>query len=101
LRTVAAALAALAFAVPASAQIAVSANDGKAVLVNGVNTVPSHPEPDTVTIIDLGRTPPRVLGEVKVPTSARERRHFSRPKLRADHGCDQDRPQGRQQNRSR
>ena len=69
MRTLAAALAALAYAVPASAQIAVSANDGKAVLVNGVNTVPADPEPDTSTIIDLGRTPPRVLGEAKVPTS--------------------------------
>jgi DNA-binding beta-propeller fold protein YncE len=70
LRTVAAALAALVLAASAAcAQIAVSANDGKAVLVNGVNTVPANPEPDTATIIDLGRTPPRVLGEVKVPAS--------------------------------
>ena len=70
MRTVAAALAALVLAASAAcAQIAVSANDGKAVLVNGVNTVPAHPEPDTATVIDLGRTPPRVLGEVKVPTS--------------------------------
>ena len=32
------ALSALAF--PASAQLAISSNDGKAILVNGVNTVP-------------------------------------------------------------
>ena len=70
MRTIAAALAALVLAASAAcAQIAVSANDGKAVLVNGVNTVPANPEPDTATIIDLGRTPPRVLGEVKVPAS--------------------------------
>ena len=38
----------------AAAQLAVSSNDGKAVLVNGVNTVPPNPADDTVTIIDLG-----------------------------------------------
>ena len=72
MRTVAAALAALALALAAfaaSAQIAVSANDGKAVLVDGVNTVPANPEPDNVTIIGLGKGAPRVLGEVQVPTS--------------------------------
>ena len=53
----------------ASAQIVVSANDGKAVLVDGVNTVPANPAPDNVTIVDLGTSPPKVLGEVKVPTS--------------------------------
>jgi DNA-binding beta-propeller fold protein YncE len=70
MRAVAAALAALALAVSAAcAQIAVSANDGKLILSDGSQVVPAHPEPDTATIIDLGRTPPRVLGEVKVPTS--------------------------------
>ena len=70
MRTLAAALAAMALAASAAcAQIAISANDDKAVLANGVNAVPAQPEPDTATIIDLGRTPPRVLGEVKVPTS--------------------------------
>lgn len=57
------------FTHPAPAQIAVSSNDGKAVLVNGVNTVPSPVTDDTVTIIDLGASPPRVLGEVKAPSS--------------------------------
>ena len=51
------------------AQIAVSANDGKAVLVNGVNTVPANPAPDTVTILDLTPSPIRVLGELRVPAS--------------------------------
>jgi DNA-binding beta-propeller fold protein YncE len=55
--------------VAASAQIALSANDNKAVLVNGVNTVPDNPAADTVTIIDLGMTPPKVIGELKAPTS--------------------------------
>jgi len=67
---VAAVLAALALATShATAQIAVSSNDGKAVLVNGVNTVPSPVTDDTVTIIDLGASPPKVLGEVKAPSS--------------------------------
>jgi hypothetical protein len=33
----------------ATAQIAVSANDNKVTLVNGVNTVVANPPPDTVT----------------------------------------------------
>ena len=53
----------------AVAQIAVSANDNKAVLVNGVGTVASNPAPDTVTIIDLSAKPPKVIGEVNAPTS--------------------------------
>ncbi len=55
--------------VAASAQIAISANDNKAVLVNGVNVVPDNPAADTVTIIDLGVSPPKVLGELKAPAS--------------------------------
>jgi DNA-binding beta-propeller fold protein YncE len=53
----------------ARAQLAVSSNDGKAVLVNGVNTVPPNPADDTVTIIDLGISPPKVVGELKAPSS--------------------------------
>jgi DNA-binding beta-propeller fold protein YncE len=53
----------------AAAQLAVSANDAKAVLVNGVNTVPPNPADDTVTIIDLGVSPPKVIGELKAPSS--------------------------------
>lgn len=55
--------------VGASAQLAVSANDNKAVLVNGVNTVPESPAADTVAIIDLGAKPPKLVGEVQAPTS--------------------------------
>ena len=51
--------------VGAIAQIAVSANDNKAVLVDGVNVVPDNPAADTVSIIDLGAMPPKVIGEVK------------------------------------
>jgi len=53
----------------ANAQIAVSANDGKVMLVDGVNTPRPDPQPDTVTILDLTSTPPKVLGEVRAPTS--------------------------------
>ena len=53
----------------ASAQLAVSANDNKIALVNGVNTVPANPAPDTVTILDIGVSPPKVLGEVQAPSS--------------------------------
>ncbi len=54
---------------PAAAQLAVSANDGKSILVDGVASVPANPAPDTVTIIDLGISPPKIVGEVKAPTS--------------------------------
>ena len=56
------------FASVASAQLAVSANDGKVRLDNGVvKTVPNNP--DTVAIIDLGARPPKLLHEIEVPTS--------------------------------
>ena len=52
----------------ALAQIAVSANDGKVRLENGVvKTVPNNP--DTVAIIDLKAKPPKLLHEIEVPTS--------------------------------
>ena len=53
----------------ACAQIAISANDNKAVLIDGVNSVPDNPAADTATIIDLGVTPPKVIGEIKAPAS--------------------------------
>jgi DNA-binding beta-propeller fold protein YncE len=53
----------------AAAQLAVSSNDGKVVLVNGVVTVPPNPADDTVTLIDLGVSPPKVVGELKAPSS--------------------------------
>ena len=54
---------------PAAAQLAVSANDGKAILVNGVATTAPTPIPDNVSIIDLSVSPPKVIGEVNAPTS--------------------------------
>jgi DNA-binding beta-propeller fold protein YncE len=62
-------LAATVWGAPAWAQIAVSANDNKAVLVDGVNTVVRNPAPDTVTLLDLSVSPPRVIGEVRAPNS--------------------------------
>ncbi len=61
-----------AFLVPppnAVAQIAISANDGKGVLVDGVNTVPDNPVPDNVAIIDLAGKQPRIIAEIAMPTS--------------------------------
>ena len=49
----------------ATAQIAVSANDNKVLLVDGERTVPRNLEPDTVTIIDLNGPKPKVIGEVQ------------------------------------
>jgi DNA-binding beta-propeller fold protein YncE len=53
----------------ANAQIAVSAQDGKSILVDGVATVPDKPAADYVAIIDLGATPPKILAELAAPTS--------------------------------
>lgn len=53
----------------ASAQLAVSANDNKAVLVNGASTIVANPAPDTVAIIDLSAKPPKVIAELKAPAS--------------------------------
>jgi len=56
-------------ATPAGAQVAVSANDGKIVLVDGVNTVARMPAPDTASIFTLATWPPRLVAELRVPTS--------------------------------
>lgn len=53
----------------ASAQLAVSANDGKLVLKDGASVIAPAPAPDTATIIDLNVFPPRVLGTVEAPAS--------------------------------
>jgi DNA-binding beta-propeller fold protein YncE len=57
------------FSSGALAQLAVSANDGKAVLVDGVTSVAAEPVPDYVTVVDLGVFPPKVVGEVEAPGS--------------------------------
>jgi DNA-binding beta-propeller fold protein YncE len=51
------------------AQIVISANDSKVTLVDGVVTPVKNPAPDTITVLDLGTSPPKVLGELQVATS--------------------------------
>ena len=53
----------------AEAQLAVSSNDNKVRLDNGVNKVVPNAPPDTISIIDLAVTPPRVVAEIPVPGS--------------------------------
>ena len=64
-----ASLAIVALAPAAGAQIAVSANDNKVVNVNGVVQVVPNAPPDTVSVIDLKASPPRVVAEVQAPVS--------------------------------
>ncbi len=68
-RPILALVAALAFAEVGHAQIAVSANDGKQVLDDGAQVVPAHPRLDSVSLIDLSASPPKIIGEVAAPTS--------------------------------
>ena len=59
-----------AMAAPACyAEIAVSANDGKMVMENGVAKVRKEPLPDTVSIIDLSGAEPRIVAEIPAPAS--------------------------------
>lgn len=53
----------------AAAQLALSANDGKAVLNDGANVVPSNPAADYIAIIDLGAKPPKIVAEILAPAS--------------------------------
>jgi DNA-binding beta-propeller fold protein YncE len=62
-------IAVLLAAAPASAQIAVSSNDNKVNLVNGVVKIVADPKPDTVTILDLKASPPKVIAELDAPGS--------------------------------
>src|SRR5258708_27728625 len=57
------------FPINAAAQIAVSSNDGKVVLNNGIVSVPANSVDDTVTIINLGVSPPKVSAESQAPSS--------------------------------
>jgi len=53
----------------ASADIAISANDAHSSLVNGVAGAVSDPPPDTVSVIDLAQSPPRIRATVEVGAS--------------------------------
>jgi len=57
-----------AVATPAGAQLAISSNDAKMTLVNGVATAIDKPGPDTVALIDLSGTP-KLVAEIDVPGS--------------------------------
>ncbi len=52
-----------------SYRLAVSANDAKVQMVNGATRAVSNPAPDSVSVIDLTRTPPTIIAQVEVPTS--------------------------------
>ncbi|TMH36312.1 MAG: YncE family protein [Betaproteobacteria bacterium] len=49
--------------------LAVSANDNKAVLVNGNLTVLPNPAPDTVAVIDMRGAAPRLIAEIEAPAT--------------------------------
>lgn len=49
--------------------LAVSANDNKVVLINGVATVVKNPQPDTLAVVDLAQSPPRLVAEIDVPAA--------------------------------
>ena len=53
----------------AEAQLAVSSNDNKVRLDNGVNKLVPNAPPDTISVIDLKASPPRVVAEIPVPGS--------------------------------
>jgi len=53
----------------ARAEIAVSANDGKMVLDDGVAKVRKEVLPDTISVIELSGAAPRIIAEIPVPAS--------------------------------
>lgn len=53
----------------AAAEIAISANDNKMVLVNGAATVVKDPRPDTISILDVKGGKAKLIGELAVPAS--------------------------------
>src|SRR5262249_41163158 len=62
-------LLAVAFVPVAHGQLLLSTNDNKVTLVNGTATVVKSPPPDTLTVIDIKRWPPKVVAELDVPGS--------------------------------
>ena len=53
----------------ADPQFLISANDGKATVIDGVQQVPASVLPDTVSIFDLSAKPPKLVAELRAPTS--------------------------------
>lgn len=69
-----AALAAAMVTLPSAARVAepqylVSANDGKAALVDGVTSVAAAIQPDTISIFDVSARPPRLIADLRAPAS--------------------------------
>jgi DNA-binding beta-propeller fold protein YncE len=58
-----------AFAFPAAADLAISANDNKVWNDNGTVKNVANPAPDNIAIIDMSASPPTVVGKLNVPTS--------------------------------
>lgn len=56
-------------ALPAAAQIAVSAQENKVVNIDGTNKVVESPPPDNAMILDIGVSPPKVIGQVNLGAS--------------------------------
>ena len=54
---------------PARAEIALSSNDAHTVLDNGAQVAPEAAAPDTLSIIDLSQSPPKVTETIDVPGS--------------------------------
>lgn len=69
LRVLTLSLATMAFGSAANGQLAVSSNDAKVINVDGVTKIVENPPPDNVTIIDLGVSPPRIIGQLDAPGS--------------------------------
>jgi len=65
----AALLAATALCAPAHAEIALSSNDAHTVLVNGAQVAPEEAAPDTLSVIDLSQSPPKIVDTIEVPGS--------------------------------
>lgn len=55
--------------VPARADTAYSANDGHSAMVNGVLAAATPMKPDTLSIISFGKSAPKVVQSIEVPTS--------------------------------
>lgn len=58
-----------ALATQARADIALSSNDAHTVLVNGAQVAPPETSPDTLSVIDLAQSPPKVIDVIEVPGS--------------------------------
>ncbi|HVZ29366.1 MAG TPA: YncE family protein [Asticcacaulis sp.] len=56
-------------AFPVAAQTVISANDGKQILVDGVQTVPDHPAPDNISILKFSKGTAHVVQTLNLPTS--------------------------------